>query len=349
MATPAAPSESRVLGDPIVTTAETFFANEYIDVVFEPSPLLGGAFRLGKMPGTPMSSSKFPWGNKGNYLSQDGREAWIPVAYGDSSNTTDFSGGATLNLNADDVGTTLRSDYANYTDAAAIYRTEANANSGSAKRLDLYKERGKQALRGLSSTIEGHLWGANADTAEGTQNQVVGVQTLISTGDTNTAWKLSRSTYSFHRNNNTTVSTDFASTGLTSMRNMWRSCSGNGGFDKPTCIGTTSVLYGAYEQEAEGIHEITSTKSADLGMESILYKGVPVFYSDNCLSGAMYFFNLNYLYVCVPSGQEFETVHYGENVFPQQAVKEAIRFFVRLNWGFSRDDRQGVIDGFTDT
>ena len=349
MATPAAPSETRVIGDPIVTTAETFLTSEYIEQTFEPSPLLGGAFRLSKMPGTPMGKSRFPWGDKGNHKTDDGREAWLPVAYGSSSNTADFSGGSFLNLNADDVGTAQRSDYANYTDAAAIYRTEANANSAPARRLDLFKERGKQMFRSLSAQMEGHLWGANADTAEGTQNQFVGIRTLISTGDTNTAWKLSRTTYSFHRNNNTTVSTDFASAGLSSMRAMWLNCSGNGGFDKPTCIGTTPTLFSAYEAELEEAHRLTSLKSADASPESVLYKGVPIFHTTNCLACAMYFLNLDYLWVVVPSGQEFETVHYDEKQFPNQAVKEAIRVFVRGTWGFGRMDRQGVIDGFTDS
>jgi hypothetical protein len=344
---PAVPNETRALGDNVIATAETFLADEYIDVVFEPSPLLGGAFRAAKMPGTPKSAQTFPFG-KAEIMRQDGREAWLPAGYGTSSNTQAFSRGSTLSLNIDDVGTTQRCDFANYTDAAAIYKVEQWENRGPVQRLNIYKERGKMALRTTSARIEGDLWSANADTS-GAQEEVVGLQTLISTGTTNTAWKLSRSTYTFQRNNTTVIANTFANVGLSSMRSMWTSCSGNGGFDKPTCIGTTAVLFNAYEAEAEDIHRITVNLTADLGMETVMYKGVPMFWSDNCLTGAIYMFNLNYSKVMLPLGQEWETQHYGPENFPNAPVGEAIRYFIRMNWGFSRYDRQGVISGFTDT
>ena len=345
----ANPTRTQVLGDPVVTSRDTYLNDVYTDVVFEPSPLLGGCFGLSRNPGTPMGAAKFPWAGKGETVKRDGREAWYPIAYGSDSNATSFGRASTLSLNLDDVGTVQRCEYANYTGAVAINWVERRENTGDQAVLDLYKERSNQSFRTTSSNLEGDLWSANADTAEGTQQEVVGLQTLISTGTTNTVWKLSRTTYSFMRNNTTNAAAAFATNGLASMRTMYTSCSGNGGFDRPTCIGTTAVLFNAYQAEAEDIHRITTTGTADMGMETILYKGIPMFWSDNCLTGAMYFFNLNYRIVMLPMGAAFETVQYGKENFPNQPVAEAMRYYIRLNWGFSRYDRQGVVYNFSDT
>ena len=344
----ANPSETRVLGDPVIVTAETFARDTYQDVVFEPSPLFSGVFGAARMPGTPKGDSKFPWAGKGNLSQQDGREVWIPVATGASTNTQAFSRSSTLNLNVDDIGTVQRSEYTNYTEAAAILKVEAWENTGPQRRLDLYKERTNQALRSLASRIEGDAWSANADVSDGVQEEVVGLQTLISTGTTNTVWKLSRTTYSFQRNNTTNAAAAFATNGLSSMRTMYTNCAGNGSFDVPSVIATTPVLLNAYEAELEDRHQITSTMNPDAGMQMAHYKGIPMFCSDNCLTGAMYFINLGYMYVIIPTGGAMESEHYPASSFPNQPVKEAIRYYLRMTWGFSRFDRQGVIYGFTD-
>jgi hypothetical protein len=346
----AAPTRTQVLNDPVVTATDTYLATKYQDVVFEPSPLLGGAFRLARMPGTPKGDSKYPeWTNKGELIKRDGREAWYPLATGSDSNATEFGRADTLSLNVDDVGTVMRCEYANYTAAASILWVESRENTGEQKVIDLYKSRWDQSMRTLSSLLEGHLWNSQADTAEGTQKKVVGLQTLISTGTTNTVWKLSRTTYSYMRNYTDTTSASFATSGLARMRTAYTNVSGNGGFDRPTCIGTTQVLFNAYQAEAEDIHRITTNGTADMGMETILYKGIPMFWSDNCLTGAMYFFNLNYRIAVQPMGAELETIHYPASSFPNEPVSEGMRAFIRFNWGFSRYDRQGVLSGFTDT
>lgn len=339
-------SRTQVMNDALMTR-DTYISSRAADVIFEPSPLLGAIFGASKMPGTPMGNRTLFTRKPGNVSRQNGRSLLLPVRFNRSTNTATFGGAEPLDTNIDAVGTQQQGVFGNYTDFSARTKVEAWENSGAQMAVDLQKARVDQMFCTISESIEGDMWGSGDGTGASLY-EIYGIQYLISTTpSTGTVWGIDRATNSWHSNQATDAAGAFASVGLSSWRTMFTTVSGNGGYDRPTVIMTTPILFNAYTAEAEDIHRITSGREAELGFDVATYRGVPVSYSDNCLAGASYFLNLNNAWIIIPLGSAFQS-----ETFPDpadQAVTDQLRIYFRAQWGFDRYDRQGVVFGFTDS
>lgn len=343
------PSYTYTLDDATISTAETYVEKQRMAVVSEHSLLLGPLFNNGRMPGLAGEVPVIRGINAGSVRRVAGRELRMPVATGSSTNTSAFRGAALLSTNIDDVGTAQRAIYAYYTDFAAIALTEMWENSGSEAFLSLWQDRADQAVRSLTEAIEADLWGANTDTTVGSQEEVIGLRHLIPTDPTSgTLWGINRATYTWQRTNEVgDVSGAFSSVGLANWRTAMTVAAGTNGVDSPTAIYTTPAVWRGYAGAAEGKLQLQSARRADLGFDMLTYQGLPVFHSSNCLTGASYFVNHNYLKLFVPPGADFMVENYQSP--PDQAIAFLRRIFLGIQWGLSRADRHAVVWGFTDT
>lgn len=348
----ADPSVTFTLNDEFRSTVHSYIETRSVEQTLEHSLILGPVFNAERMPGMDAGGKPMVPLRAGKLQKRAGRELWLPVAYRTSNNQQSFRGADTLNTFLEDVGTVQRGKYAYYTTFAGIAKTEAWENSGPEAVLDRLQERIDMALRTLSDSIETDLWSTNADTSD-TQKDVTGIQHLIADAPTTgTVWGLNRANYTWHRNNTldaTGIGGDnsFAQDGLDGFRQMMTTCSGTNGTDRTTAILVPPVLWRAYTEQAESIHQITTARTAELGYDVAVYQGVPVMWSENCPAGTAYFINHNYLRAMMPPGADYKQERYQSP--PNKAYEVLWRIFLGLTWGFSRYDRQGVIHSFSDT
>lgn len=341
----AFPTRTQTLSDPIVATVDTYIKKTPADVIFNQNLLLGTLWASGKMRNVagpaPTIKTRSP-----RVFRQAGREFWIPVNQARSTNTAAFRHLDTLPTAIDEGLTTQRSLVAYYQDYAAMSWQEMKENSGPDAVLDIWKSRVDRAFNTLAESIETDLFSANLDTSA-TQKEVIGLQTLVSTGpSTGTVWNINRATYSWQQNQATGSVGSFATGGLAAMVAMLTDVSGTNSVDRPTLILTTPTIWEAAVTQLEAVHRIVNENSSpDLSFPAVRYQGIPIVYSSNTLSGAMYFLNLDYFRLLMVPGADFDTV---TPTSPNdQLVDKQIRILWAGNWGCERFDRQGVLSGIT--
>lgn len=338
------PTLSRTLNDPVVATLDTYIRKTPADVIFNRNLLLRTLWNSAKEPGVAGPEVKGLGVRSPRVVRRNARELWIPVNRSRSTNTTTFRHLDPLSTTIDTGLTVQRAVYAYYTDFAAISWQEAQENSGPEGIIDLMQSRIDRVYASLSEDIETDLWSTNGDTSD-TSKGILGLQTLVSTVDTETVWNIDRDDYSWQRNNNDTVAS-FATNGLDKMRDMYTDTSGTSGVDPASVILTTPDVWQYYVKAAESKHRIVDSKdSVDLSFPAARYMGIPVTYSGSCPSGYMYFLNLNYFYLCMPPGADFSVVR------PPMPNNQLIESQWRVVWGgqigCERFDRQGVLSSIT--
>lgn len=347
-----APTRTITMTAEDVATLDWYAENVAQDQVFNATPLLRLLAGPMKQPGLvgpdvaalfnrvrPMSPRK---------KTQGGIRAELPLAYGQSTNTTAFRRGQTLPVNIDEGLTRAESLFAYYTDYCALYKQDEWENSGPGKALNRKQEQLDMMFRSFANLIATDLYGSQTDVASG-QPKVPGIQHLISTSPTSgTVWGITRSSpNTFWRNNADTVGS-FATNGLDKLRTMRNSCSGNGGLDAPSLYITTSAVWGYCVKQLEGIHRVTSPDfqpTPDLASTMVMHMGSPIIWDNSCPAGYLYMLNLNYLMVIMQEN----AVNYLEHPATpnDRLVAEQTRIATGLTWGGTRYDRQGVLSGIT--
>jgi len=343
----AAPSRTQVLDSSVVSAIDTYLTTVPVDVIFEDNLLLSSVFNAGPSAGNQGAVKSLYKARPGNISRQNGREVVIPVRYGRSTNTKAFNRADVVPLGIDDPITMQRDGFANYIDTFVLTWDELQEVSGPQGVINLAQAKADACKQTLAETIEGDLWSTNNGTTTNPK-EVLGIQFLIAEAPgTGVIWGINRATYSWHQNQFTDATSAFSAGGLDDMRAMRVSTAGVSGVDKASAIFTTPAVWQAYTKEAEDIHQITSGRTAELGFEVAVYQGIPVVYSDQCVAGSMFFLNMKYMQLVLPGGGAFQ-VRTPAN--PADQVIDLIRQLIfRMQWGFQRYDRQGVIFNYTDT
>lgn len=222
----------------------------------------------------------------------------------------------------------------------AISQVEETQNSGAHRVFSLLETKTKQAMQGAMSTVNAAGWGAQTGKAP------LGLQDLVADVATNTVGGISRSTYTWWKNQTNASGGDFDSksgdvyVGFASMGTMFNDCSE--GNDKPTMIGTTLTFFGQYEKimESTGYARTQMGASAKVSATNPSFRGAEVFYDRDCPSLHMYFINPKYLGFKIHKGFNFAKT-------PFQQAERQLGKFCRVVFGgqfvTSNPRRLGVI------
>jgi hypothetical protein len=345
---PTYPTRTYTLDDKIVSTLETYISTKAADQIFDHNLILGWLWKSSKEPGVvgPVPSSL---GLRPNLtMRQSGRLAVLPVAFNSSSTVETFRGTQVLQTAIDPIMTEAASPWAYYTGYVGQALTEKLENSGREALLSILQERIDMLFRTFSYRLETDFWSTNTDVVEGTQDEIPGIQHMISTSPSSSVnqWQLNRSTYTWWRNTADTVGS-FATNGLDKMSTMFRTISGTSAMDPPTCMITTPTVFNYYIKQAQGIHRIVgdSKTFADLGFPAVEYEGRPIFHTSLCPSGYMYFPNLNYWKLLLKEGAVWETVD--PDIPNNQLLSFQRRVIWGGTWGITQPRRQGVLSSIT--
>lgn len=264
----------------MVTTTLRNQAREVVDNVSEHNALL----RLLKQRGNIKSKS-------------GGYEIVLPLEYAENSTYQRYSGYDELNVQASDVLSSAKFDWAQVAIHVTASGRELRMNNGPEQMIDLVRARVQNAKNTAANNLSIDIYSDGALT-----NQVGGLSHLLQTDGLGTVGGLSANTYPFWRNQ----VREMAGTGT------WSSSTIQGEFnqlfincvrgnDSPDLVLCSHDVYVAFEASQQELQRYTKSELADAGFPAMKYKGRDLVFDNNTNFGTTaeraYFLNTKYLYL----------------------------------------------------
>lgn len=233
---------------------------------------------------------------RGNIKTESGGyELAYPVEYANNSTYQRYSGYDTLNVQASDVISAAKYDWAQIALHVTASGRELRQNNSKEAMIKLVKARVNNAKHTASNNLSIDLY------SDGTlTNQIGGLAALVNSAGTGTVGGINSSNFSFWQNQFLEFSgTPGTATIGTMMNQLWLPCvRGN---DKPDIIVFSHDYYAFYEGSLQQNQRYMKVDSAALGFEELMYKSASVIFDDNSNFGTTakvgYFLNTKYLYL----------------------------------------------------
>lgn len=224
-----------------------------------------------------------------------GYEIVQPLDYAENGTYQRYSGYDTLNINASDVLSAAKYDWAQVAIHVTASGRELKMNNSAEKMIDLAKARIKNAMRTAANNFSIDLYSDGSLT-----NQVGGLASIIQTAGTGTVGGINSSTYTFWQNKfREMTGTNTYSAITTDMNAMWLQLTR--GADKPDLLVSSHDLYVAYEATLQVLQRFSDATLAGAGFETVKFKSANVIFDDNTnfatTAEKMYFLNTDYLYL----------------------------------------------------
>ena len=241
---------------------------------------------------------------KGKIVNLDGGyEIQVPLEYAENQTYQRYSGYDTLNVNASDVVTSAKYDWAQVALHVVSSGRELRLNSGRNAMINLVKTKKANALKTAANNFSLDIYSDGS-----LSNQIGGLSNLIQTAGTGTVGGINSSTWTFWRNKfREMTGTDLAATpnatNAASMKadmgRLWLSL--NRGADKPDLIILSHDLYTLYETGEQQLQRYMDADMAQSGFVGLKYKTADVIFDDNTNFSTTaergYFLNTDYLYI----------------------------------------------------
>lgn len=269
-----------------------------------------------------------------------GRFIEEPLMYAKNSTIDWFGSGGTLSIADVDPLTMSVWNWRNLGGSVVRIWTDDMANSGIHKRIDLMNAKLENLRLSLVDKLETNLFTAQTGIAMTGLPDIV--EDNAAASQSKSPGSLSKSTYSWWRNQRAASSGSFATYGESDMRTMFNNCSiGN---DHPDLILTTQTVFEYYEAEAGDKQQIQNSDAAKLGFVSFAFKGSNIYFSPQCGSGLLYMLNLKYLKLKIDKKADFEMTEW-KNI-PNQLDRVA-QIVTRMELVCRNCRMQGLISGIT--
>jgi hypothetical protein len=226
-----------------------------------------------------------------------GYEIARPLEYAENATYTRYSGYDTLSVQATDVISAAKYDWAQAAIHVSASGRELRMNNGPEAMIKLVKARIKNAMNTAANNLSVDLYSDGA-----LANQIGGLAHIVQNAGTGTVGGINSSTYPFWQNQ----VVEMAGTGTWSksttkgeMNKLWLKCVR--GKDKPDLIVASHDIYSAYEESLQDLQRYADARSAAAGFESLKYKTANVIFDDNTNFGTTaetaFFLNTDFLYL----------------------------------------------------
>lgn len=307
--------------DTVLSTTLNKHRAALVDAVFEARPL---AFMVKQA---------------GNIRMVDGGAKIVePTIVADNTTVGSYSGADTLTTTHLDELSASEWDWKQMAVSVNITGIEEAKNMGGPRVLDLVEAKIQIAteslIKEMNSEFHGDGSGNSGKDWEGLGNLVAGHANDTSVGGINPTTNAYWATY---RNAVAGVLTEAA------MKTAFHTVSvGN---DTPNVIITDQDEFEAYETLVQSNLRYHQTEVGDAGFMTIAYKGVPMFFDQDCTAGSMYFLNTKYLKLIGHSQKWFTSTPF------VKPTNQDIRIAQILAYGnliCNNRRMQGVLTGLTD-
>lgn len=223
----------------------------------------------------------YAWMNKnGRKVMTDGGEFLVePLEYGKNTTVRWMSGYDTVDTSPQDGLTSAQFNWKMLGAAVTYSRLEDAKNSGRSQVIDLLKAKINQAKMSVQDNFAQNLF---LDGTADSNNAITGLGAMVA--NSGTYGNINRSTYIWWKSY---VEATASVLNEDDMRIAFNSVSKN--MTKPDFIMTTQALYQKYESLVVPAYRTQDRRVADLGFDSLQFKGVPIMWDDYCPAGYMYF------------------------------------------------------------
>lgn len=227
-----------------------------------------------------------------------GTEIQEPLEYAENSTYQRYFGYDPLNVNASDVITSAKFDWAQVAIHVTSNGRELRINSGKEAMFNLVKAKKKNAYNTANNQFSADLYSDGALT-----NQIGGLANIIQTNGQGTVGGIDSGTWTFWRNKfrEMTGTNAFTKDTITGEMNaLWISLVR--GADNPDLIVFSHDFYTVFEASQQQFQRWTNkSNEADVGFPSMSYKGADVIFDNNTnfttTAEKGYFLNTKYLYL----------------------------------------------------
>jgi hypothetical protein len=267
----------------VTTTMRNYLSNNFQDNIFN-------------------KLSLFAWLNaKGRKKLVDGGEYLVePLMYGRNTTVKSFSGLDTIDTQPMDGFTAATFNWKGIAGSLTFSKDEELKNAGKSKIIDLLEAKTTQLEMSLQEEFNTEAFG---DGTGNSSKDMTGLKAIVS--NSGILGGIDRATYTWWKAQYEGTSETL--TTLNRWSNMYNTCGGQQ--TRPDFIITTQLGYEWYEQLAYGKLHIESSGNsnvlADLGFDTLKYKGAIMTYDPAMTAGDTYFLNSNHLALRVHRNADF--------------------------------------------
>lgn len=221
-----------------------------------------------------------------------GTDIRFPLEYRQNSNVRWMTDTDNYSIAAQDPFDTAIFNWRMLAGTVPILRSYEIQNDGKHVIVKLVERLKDNLIKTMRYEMNEMLFNAGSDAT-----QPVGLRAIVDT--TNTYGSIARSGNTWWQGQ-TDTTTEVLS--VTDMDLIWERCSESPmEATSPDFTVTTQTLYLKYVEDARQFFNIQNTRNWDLGFESVMYRGRPLFWDTHCPSGHMFMLNAKYLHlVCHP-------------------------------------------------
>lgn len=236
--------------------------------------------------------------DKDKFVTLDGGyEIQIPIEYAENGTYQRYAGFDTLNVNASDVITSAKYDWAQVALHVVSSGKELRMNSGRNAMINLAKSKKRNALNTAANNFSVDLYSDGS-----LANQIGGLANIIQSNGQGTVGGLNSALFPFWRNKFREITGTNAYTKDTikgEFNALWLQLVR--GADKPDLVVLSHDFYSVYEAGEQQLQRYTDADMANAGFSGLKYKTADVIFDDNANFATTaekgYFLNTNYLYV----------------------------------------------------
>lgn len=269
-----------------------------------------------------------------------GYEVSFPLEYSENETYQRYGGLDTLNVNASDILTSAKYDWAQIALHVVASGKEIRMNSGKEQMVNLVKLKKANVLKTAANNFAIDLYSDGALT-----NQIGGLAHLIQTNGQGTVAGLDSATWTFWRNKFKEMAGTNAYTKdtiLGEMNSLWVQTTN--GMDNTDLVVLSHDLYSLYEASQQQLQRYMDADMANSGFKSYKYKTADVIFDENTnftsTAERGYFLNTDYLYLAQHKDAQW-TADDEKRPVNQDAV--VIPFYWMGFLACSNRSRQGIL------
>jgi hypothetical protein len=266
----------------------------------------------------------------------------VPVEYGSNDTIRWISKGDSVPINDSELLTITYEDWKYVSVSLIRYFQDDQQNRGKAAIIKLADVKLGAAERGLNEEFESVFFsdGTGAKEPNGFQNIISTTPTL------GTLHNISRVSYSWWRNLQKTSSGSSSVYLVKDMRNSLNTCLKYANTELTDIVLVTNQdVYEYYEDEAYELKVLQNTMLAELGFDTLQFRGRPFVWSPSAPSGNMYFVNTAYLKLVSDEDYWMQMTDWKQ--IPNQPNDRVAQIVCVLNLVTSRPVAHLVLSGIT--
>jgi len=232
--------------------------------------------------------------------------------------------------------------------SVSISGNELRQNSGTAKIADLMKEKIRNANNSLADNV---ATGIFSDGTGSSSKQLTGLSAVTDTTPATTSFaSINPATNTSWRNKAVTSVGAAAVNLIPNLRSIMNQCSQGreGAAGKPDFVVTTRTVH----ESAEALvtprirYQPNPSGGADLGVDTVMFKGAKLIWDDYCTSGRAYVLSSPHIMLFIHSAANFAMSEEGfQKPIDQDALTTQV--LVQLNMATNNRRKHGVLDGIT--